>query len=199
MNILLHMLLSGDDDQLLVGNFMGDFVKGLLQDRFPHRIRQGVQLHRQIDLFAERNPHFRQSRQRLDPAYGLYRGVLVDLFYDYFLVNDWGNWCEEPFAAYLARTLVVVERHRYDLPTEMQRLVPIIFDELLPTYGTIEGIDAALGRLARRIRRPNPLASGVAELRQHHDLLHVDFRAFMPEISHFVAVTVLIYTGHSVS
>lgn len=39
MNFLFHMLLSGDDDQLLIGNFMGDFVKGSLRDRFPHRIK----------------------------------------------------------------------------------------------------------------------------------------------------------------
>jgi len=41
MNFLLHMLLSGNDEQILVGNFMGDFVKGPLTDRFPERIKQG--------------------------------------------------------------------------------------------------------------------------------------------------------------
>lgn len=190
MNYLLHMLLSGCDDQLLVGNFMGDFVKGPLLERFPPRIRQGVQLHRQIDSFAERHPLFRQSRQRLAPAYGLYRGVLVDLFYDYFLVNEWDRWCDEPFVAFLARTRCVVEAHLHILPIDMVRLVPIIFAELLPSYGSIAGIDAALGRLARRISRPNPLASGAAELRQHHEVLHADFSAFMPEISQFVSATI---------
>ena len=37
MNFLFHMQLSGDDDQILVGNFMGDFVKGNLDGRFPER------------------------------------------------------------------------------------------------------------------------------------------------------------------
>ena len=40
------------DDQLLLGNFMGDFVKGSLQDRFAPRVRDGVQLHRRIDSYA---------------------------------------------------------------------------------------------------------------------------------------------------
>jgi acyl carrier protein phosphodiesterase len=31
MNFLFHMLLSGDDEKILVGNFMGDFVKGPLE------------------------------------------------------------------------------------------------------------------------------------------------------------------------
>lgn len=187
MNFLMHMLLSGDDDQLLVGNFMGDFVKGPLGERFPPRVRQGVQLHRRIDSFAEQQPLFRQSRQRLAPAYGLYRGVMVDLFYDYFLVNDWADWCDEPFAAWLTRTRAVVERYRQDLPIELQRLVPTIFDELLPSYGRIEGIGHAFSRLSRRISRPNPLAGGEEELRCHHAGLQADFRDFMPEVSRFVA------------
>jgi acyl carrier protein phosphodiesterase len=53
------MLLSGDDEQLLTGNFMGDFVKGALNDRFPSRIRQGITLHRRIDSFAGRNEIFK--------------------------------------------------------------------------------------------------------------------------------------------
>ena len=53
MNFLFHMLLSGNDEQLLVGNFIGDFVKGPLQERFEPRIRQGVMLHRQIDSYAD--------------------------------------------------------------------------------------------------------------------------------------------------
>ena len=53
MNFLFHMLLSGNDEQLLVGNFMGDFVKGPLQERFEPRIRQGVMLHRKIDSYDD--------------------------------------------------------------------------------------------------------------------------------------------------
>jgi acyl carrier protein phosphodiesterase len=185
VNFLFHMLLSGDDDLLLVGNFMGDFVKGPLQERFSPRIRQGVMLHRRLDSYAEVHPLFRRSRQRLAPVYGLYRGVLVDLFYDYFLVNDWDAWCAEPFGAYLARTRAVVESCRSSLPEGMQRLVPVIFEELLPSYGTVEGIGSALGRLSRRLVRPNPLGGGEEELRRHHDGLRHDFLAFTPEITRF--------------
>lgn len=179
------MLLSGADSHLLVGNFMGDFVKGPLQERFEPGIRRGISLHRRIDLFAERHPLFRQSRYRLSDRYGLYRGVMVDLFYDYFLVNSWNDWSTEPFDAYLARTRAVIEFHQQLLPLKMQPLVPVIFDELLPSYGTVEGIGRACSRLSRRIVRPNPLAGCEAELRLHHEGLCQDFHAFMPEIVRF--------------
>lgn len=187
MNFLFHMLLSGDDDQLLVGNFMGDFVKGPVQGRFAPRIRQGVMLHRRIDSYAEGHPLFRQSRYRLAQEYGLYRGVMVDLFYDYFLVNSWQEWSNEPFAGFLTRTRSVIERNRSSLPEEMQRLVPVIFDELLPSYGTIEGIGIAFIRMSRRIVRQNPLAGCEVELGKHHDGLERDFYGFTPELISFSA------------
>lgn len=187
MNYLFHMLLSGDDDHLLVGNFIGDFVKGNLAGRFSPRIRHGVMLHRRIDSFAGRHPCFRQSRYRLSHEYGLYRGIMVDLFYDYFLVESWQEWSQEPFDRFLVRTRRVIEGHRAVLPEEMQSLVPVIFDELLPSYGTLEGIGRAFSRMSRRLRRPNPLAGCEAELVRHHEALQADFYAFTPDLRQFVA------------
>lgn len=187
MNFLFHMLLSGADDQILVGNFMGDFVKGPLLDRFPERIRQGITLHRRIDSFASRDEWFQCSRRRLDPHYGLYRGVLVDLFYDHFLVREWGSWSDEPFERYLARTRAVIEGQRAELPDRLQKLVPIIFEELLPSYGQLSGIGTALERMSRRVTRTNPLAGGEAELLRHYADLQADFHGFMPPVRSFAA------------
>ena len=185
MNFLIHMLLSGEDDQILVGNFMGDFVKGPLTDRFPERIRLGVTLHRKIDSFASRDDLFQCSRRRLDPHYGLYRGVLIDLFYDHFLVTEWSNWSDETFDRYLARTRSIVEQYQDELPERMQKLVPVIFEELLPSYGEVSGIGKALERMSRRVTRANPLAGGEVELLRHYVDLRADFRGFMPLVRRF--------------
>jgi acyl carrier protein phosphodiesterase len=187
VNFLFHMLLSGADDRILVGNFMGDFVKGPLADRFPPRIRQGVALHRRIDSFASRNELFQRSRLRLDARYGLYRGVLVDLFYDHFLVREWSDWSQEPYERYLIRTRAVIEAYLVDLPERMQPLVPYIFDEMLPSYGEVSGIGRALERMSRRIVRANPLAGGEAELERHYDSMLADFRGFVPQVRSFAS------------
>lgn len=185
MNFLCHMLLSGADDQVLIGNFMGDFVKGPLSDRFPAPIKEGIVLHRRIDSYASRDNLFQRSRRRLDPHYGLYRGVLVDLFYDHFLVVEWGRWSEEPFGRYLERTRSAIERQSDELPERLQQLVPIIFEELLPSYGDVAGIGSALERMARRVARENPLAGAEQELLLNYDGLRDDFRSFMPGAQRF--------------
>jgi len=188
MNFLFHMLLSGDDDQLLVGNFMGDFVKGPLQQgRFPEKVRQGVVLHRRIDSYAEHHLLFRRSRGRIDPVYGHYRGILVDMFYDHLLVNDWERWSDESFTAFLSRSRHVIESHRNAIPAAMLPILPVIFDELLPSYGTVEGIARALARLSRRVGRANPLSGGERELVRLHVELKADFYGFTAEIINYAS------------
>jgi acyl carrier protein phosphodiesterase len=176
------MYLSGADDQLMIGNFMGDFVKGRLGGRFPPRIEQGLALHRRIDTYASRSDLFQQSRRRLDPSYGLYRGVLVDLFYDHFLAASWHNWSSESLAVYLARTGAVLSANSPLLPDRLQALLPYIFSDLLPSYAKVSGIGHALARMAQRVRRDNPLAGGEAELLRHYADLQADFNAFLPLI-----------------
>lgn len=187
MNFLFHLYLSGDDPDILTGNLMGDFVKGRIGDGYPDRIRTGIALHRGIDSFAQHHPLFNLSRQRIDPAYRLWRGVLVDMFYDHFLAAEWDLWSRESLASYLLRIRGVVEARHNWLPEGMRPLVPIIFDELLPSYLEITGIGRALERMSRRVRRPNPLAGAETELVRLYSGLRQDFSLFMPEASQFVA------------
>jgi acyl carrier protein phosphodiesterase len=181
MNFLFHLHLAGDDPELLAGGLAGDFVKGPLDDRFPPGIARGIRLHRTIDSFAAQNSHFRHSRLALAPSFGHYRGVLVDLFYDHFLAREWDRYGTGPLAEYVAATGESVRHCEAFLPAELVRLLPIIFGELLPSYVERDGIGRALARMARRVKRENPLAAGIVELDRCYDLLGGDFRAFLPE------------------
>ena len=185
MNFLFHMYLSGNDHELLVGNFMGDFVKGPLDDAYPPRIRQGLLLHRKIDSFAQRDANFQSSRLRLSPDFGLYRGVLVDLFYDHFLAKGWDSWSGTPFPEYLSWARSVIEKRLAIMPRKLQDFVPVIFEELLPSYKSTAGTEAALTRMSRRVRRPNPLAEGGRELTRHYEELKTDFERFIIAVQRF--------------
>ncbi len=185
MNFLFHMYLSGDDEELLVGNFMGDFVKGPLDETYPPRIRQGLLLHRKIDAFAQRDATFQASRLRLPAPYGLYRGVLIDLFYDHFLATGWDFWSDCSYADYLAATRSIIDRHLAIMPDSLQERVPLIFSDFLPSYQTIAGTERALRRMSRRIQRDNPLAAGGAELSRFYQELQGDFTVFTPTAQRF--------------
>jgi acyl carrier protein phosphodiesterase len=185
MNYLFHLYLSGDDPDIVTGNFMGDFVKGLLGDRYPPRLRRGIELHRRIDSFAQSQPVFTRSRLRLGREFGLYRGIMVDLYYDHFLAATWSDWSSEPLPDYLHRMRLIVERNRSFLPERLQEIVPVIFEDLLPSYREAEGVGRALSRMSKRVKRENPLAGGGGELIKHYEALHEDFRDFLPAVNDF--------------
>jgi acyl carrier protein phosphodiesterase len=180
MNFLVHLFLSGDQPEVLVGNFMGDFVKGRLDCRPPHLFADGIVLHRKIDSFAQQHSAFHRSRLRLAVSYGLYRGAMVDLFYDHFLAVEWRDWSPVPQDQWLLRARKIVEGHLSSLPERLQKLVPFIFDELLPSYREPAGIGIALDRMSRRVSRSNPLSGGERELVAHYEELRSDFRLFLP-------------------
>jgi acyl carrier protein phosphodiesterase len=186
MNFLAHLFLSGTDPELLVGNLLGDFVKGRLDGQFPAGIERGIWLHRRIDSFAGRNTHFLQSKRRLDASFGHYRGVLVDLFYDHFLAVQWDEYADVPLQPFLSWARRIVLEHEENLPERLARAVPVIFAELLPSYLEVKGIERALQRMSARIARPNPLGEGGAELLRHYEVLSDDFRKFLPELQGFV-------------
>lgn len=185
MNYLFHLYLSGEDPDILTGNFMGDFVKGHLGENYPPRLRRGLELHRRIDSFAQGQPHFTQSRLRLGKEFGLYRGILVDLYYDHFLAATWHDWSAEPLGDYLHRVRQVIERRRTHLPERLQRIVPVIFEDMIPSYREAGGVGSALERMSRRIKRSNPLAGGGMELARHYEALHQDFLGFLPAAREF--------------
>ncbi len=187
MNFLFHLHLSGNDPDILTGNFMGDFVKGRLGEEYPPGVAVGINLHRQIDSFAQQQHFFRRSYSRIAPQYRLWRGVLVDLFYDHFLSATWDEWAGEPLKTYLARARKMVEGRCELLPERLQSLLPVIFEDLLPSYCDVAGIGVALERMSRRVNRDNPLAGGELELIQNYAELHEDFLCFMPAAQVFVA------------
>lgn len=186
MNFLAHLFLSGDDPELLVGNLMGDFVKGRLVGHFPAGIERGINLHRRIDSFAGQNRHFLRSKKRIDESFGHYRGVLVDLFFDHFLAVHWDEYSDVTFRNFLSDTFRIVRDHENFVPERLRRVTPIIFNELLPSYREIEGIARALQRMSTRIMRPNRLGEGAVELRKHYDGFYCDFCEFLPELKVFV-------------
>ena len=187
VNYLFHLYLSGDDPDILTGNFMGDFVKGPLGDSYPPPLRRGIVLHRRIDSFAQNQPHFTRSRLRLGKEFGLYRGILVDLFYDHFLATSWQELSKEPLNLYLHRVRRIIEARRRFLPERLREIVPIVFEEMIPSYLEPHGVGSALTRMSRRVKRANPLAGGGVELTRHYEALRGDFLDFLPEVRDFAA------------
>jgi acyl carrier protein phosphodiesterase len=124
-----------------------------------------------------------------------YRGVMIYLVLCSFPCYRVEPWSDEPLGDYLVRSRSIISQHHAELPERLQKLVPIIFEELLPSYGEVSGIGRALERTSLRVPRSNPLAGGEAELVRYFDDLRSDFRGFMPLVRRFAAETVAANLG----
>jgi len=182
LNYLVHLFLSDPDPGCLLGNMMGDFVKGRLDDHPPGPILQGLEQHRRVDAFAHENEDFRRSRNRIAPAYGHYRGILVDIYYDHFLAKNWSQYHPRPLEDFARDIYRLLEDRFSILPEGFQRIVPrMISRNWLVSYRQRETIDTVLQQISTRLRQPNPLAAGGEELRAHYGALKGDFDRFLNE------------------
>ena len=62
MNVLAHIYLSGDSEKIIIGNYIGDYVKGRDYLKYPEPVRKGIILHRHIDAFTDRHPVVHRSK-----------------------------------------------------------------------------------------------------------------------------------------
>ncbi len=62
MNFLAHLYLAGDSEPIILGNFLGDFVKGRLLQQFEPSILKGIALHRNIDSFTDSHYVVKESK-----------------------------------------------------------------------------------------------------------------------------------------
>jgi acyl carrier protein phosphodiesterase len=185
MNFLAHIYLSGDNPNIMVGNFIGDFVKGRnLMQQFEPQIVKGIALHRAIDEFTDHHPIVRESKIRLRPKYRHYAAVIVDVFYDHFLSKYWGAYHPEPLVKFSADTYKTIEKYWEILPEGVKYMLPyMIRGNWLLNYGKMEGIQRALSGMSRRSRHESKMDESVTELNEHYDAFKGEFELFFPELT----------------
>ncbi|HCX88427.1 MAG TPA: DUF479 domain-containing protein, partial [Gammaproteobacteria bacterium] len=120
MNTLAHLYLSGDDPELILGNFIGDSVRGDEFSQLEQRVQQGVMLHRKIDRFTDGHPVFRQISALMRKDFGRYCSVVADVFLDHFLAREWERFDSRPLEDY-TRWIHQILARRIDTCPERSR------------------------------------------------------------------------------
>ena len=189
MNFLAHLSLSGTDPRVLVGNFIGDFVKGrAMLKTFDPGIVKGIELHRGIDFFTDSHSVVMESKRRLQPKYHHYAGVIVDMFYDHFLAANWKTYYLEDLQEFARRAYRLIEEHDSVLPEPVKRLLPyIIQGNWLVSYSSTEGIHRALSGMARRTLHESGMNEAVVDLKLFYEDFKSEFERFFPDLQQWAS------------
>jgi acyl carrier protein phosphodiesterase len=183
MNFLAHIYLSGANDNIIIGNFIADGIKGKSYKKYPIEIQKGIILHREIDTFTDAHPIVRQSTKRLHKNYGHYSGVIVDILYDHFLAKNWHNYSKILLEEYVESFYNILEDSFEILPLRIQKLMPfMIADNWLLNYSKIEGIQRVLNGMNRRIENISNMNEATNELIKYYPEFEEEFTLFFEEI-----------------
>lgn len=186
MNFLAHIYLSGDDEELLIGNFIADFLRGNRFDDYNKRIVKGIRLHRAIDQFTDRHVTVKKSIKRLRPVYGKYSSVIIDIFYDHFLAKNWANYHENTLQDHSQHVYDILTKHKRKLPERVQGFLPsMIQHNWLVNYGKMYGIERSLESISKRAKFPNNMAKATEALKKDYKHFDKEFQIFFPYIIEF--------------
>jgi acyl carrier protein phosphodiesterase len=189
MNFLAHFFLSGDDPALMTGNFLADFLNNREVNELPEEIRRGILLHRQIDQYTDSHEAVRQSIQRLYPRHRKYAPVLVDVYYDYFLIHNWNSYTTEDFAVFRNRAYAALHQYLPAIPLNLHpRVKGMVEADWLQSYGVYEGLEYTFKRMRPRTSMPEQLEGAVETLRVFREEMDAEFRWFFPEVLGFVGL-----------
>jgi acyl carrier protein phosphodiesterase len=184
MNFLAHIYLSFNDDEITIGNFIADSIRGNKFTHLPDRIQKGIKLHRHIDTFTDAHPTVRKSTKRLHENYGHYSGIIVDIFYDHYLAKNWKVYSDTPLDVFVNNFYDLLEDNYEILPIRVQRMMPyMISDNWIFNYSKMDGIARVLNGMNRRTKNKSKMNLAILDLETHYDKFEKEFTSFFEELT----------------
>jgi acyl carrier protein phosphodiesterase len=180
MNHLAHLFLAGDTPESMIGNLAGDFVKGAVRGTDP--VSEGIRNHRHVDAFTDTHPAVAAFRRVLIPDHGHYARIISDVFFDYFLANNFARFSDETHLAFVDRTFAAMDGH--PMPDGLARVYPYL-KGWMRSYQHDDGIYLALKGISRRLSRRPHLEEATHHLFDSRAELERRFLDFFPDVVAF--------------
>ncbi len=159
MNYLGHAFLSFGDADILMGNMIGDHIKGKLAlNDYPEGIQKGIMLHRKIDQFTDEHPATERAKVLFREKYRLYAGAIMDTIFDHYLANDPKQFSsEQKLLDFSLDTYAKLEHNRRYWPEKFATYFPYMKDHnWLYNYRHMQGAQRSLQGLERRAKYMPP-------------------------------------------
>lgn len=183
MNYLAHMYLSCTNEDLIIGNMLVDMLPIKKLRTLPERYHQGYELHRLIDSYTDSHPEVKRATLHLRSNHGKYAPVVIDIFYDYVLSQEWDRYHGEPIQLFCDRIYRILEKHFDKLPEDIVgRLKNMIAGNYLMTCSDAKSLQKVFDRVGDRARFANSFSIATDDLLQDYSLYRDSFFQFFPDM-----------------
>lgn len=185
MNFLAHLYLA-KNPQGQIGNFIADAIKGKQYRHLPIKIQKGIIHHRAIDTYTDQHPIVRRSKQRLNPKYRHFKGVIIDIFYDHFLAKNWHQYSSISLEKFSQEHYQLLENNFDILPKKTQHLLPYMKEQnWLYNYRSMEGISQILWGMNKRTKGISQMDLAQEDLKNNYLEFEEDFAQFFKELMQY--------------
>lgn len=189
MNYLAHLYLSGESEKVIIGNFIGDYVKGNKYTNFPDEISRGILLHRQIDTFTDNHALTKEAKLLFRAEFGLYSGIVVDFFYDHFLAKNWSNYSPITLRTFSKQIHAILLSNHRILPIRVKGFLPfLIQNKRLESYATVDGIVQSLKIMGNYSSVPSKSEEAKDILLNNYQFMDEIFSEFMNDMIDFIGL-----------
>lgn len=187
MNYLAHLHIAEHTQTSLLGNFLGDFVKGNPDKLFDNEVVKGIRLHRFVDSYTDAHPLVKSVKPLFPKSLRRFSPIALDMFWDHCLAKNWSQFHEHslPDFSLHAQTIINKERSRQinTLPEHFERVSTLVWQgKWFEHYIDIRNLEFALQRIAGRRPRMAPLGETFATLMEHYDVLSDTFFELYPDL-----------------
>jgi acyl carrier protein phosphodiesterase len=152
MNYLAHLVLSGENEEVLFGNFIADAVKGKSYLTWSTNIQKGILLHRFIDHYTDTNPHYLAGKRRFYKKFPKMGGVINDILYDHLLWKYENKNQTIDLNKEINRYYKILDNFSEKMPDKIKHLyIYMRRDDWLNNYQYESVIKNILNRMGKRI------------------------------------------------
>lgn len=183
LNYIAHIHIGIHTQTSLLGNFLGDFIKGSQLQHLPFEIEQGIRLHRSIDVFTDSHPLVIELRRYFPRDIRRMAGVIIDIYFDYLLMQTWKRYSGTHFNTVFADFYQQLEQFSLPDNTHFQKVAEgIKKHQWLNEYMNIETCFRAFVSIENRLKHKVVFAKKAQLfLLQYGDQLESSFQQFYPE------------------
>ncbi|MBS9778557.1 MAG: DUF479 domain-containing protein [Gammaproteobacteria bacterium] len=185
MNYLAHTLLSKKHNDYQVANLVADALKGRAWKDCSQSHKDGLIMHKAIDIFTDNSPHVKRAKDRLGSGY--LKGVIIDITFDHFVSKHWETFVATDFESFVEQFYIESELQRKKLPSTAEKFIgKVIRYDFLHLYGEVEQLLHVFEKFNRRLSA-NILAKESAtdyypRIIEQYENIEQDFLTFFPTV-----------------
>ncbi|MDN2483388.1 ACP phosphodiesterase [Vibrio agarivorans] len=176
MNFLAHLHIADHCQSSLLGNLLGDFVKGDPSKQFDEEIAAGIRLHRFVDSFTDAHSIIKDVKPLFSTEQRRFAPIALDMFWDHCLAKHWHSHHTLSLRQFVVLAESNIRHFKGPLPRRFNQVTDHMWQgRWLESYADFDNIVYALERMSQRRLRMGSLAKCSDSLDRHYGELEQQF------------------------